>query len=155
MWLGHHFQSEKVKGQGHRERWHNVAPPAQLVTFSITLGWWLSSQKSTWTYSDPRQSGLRLYCRRSVSYHGESSNSSLAMPAPMIALVLQKFAQLLELLHRFTCSLCSVVVRVLKVRSTADRFDSRPPSSRVQPLAGCSHTCTSVTKQYNLVPVSK
>jgi len=36
--------------------------------------------------------------------------------------------------------------------STGRRFDSRPTRFRVQPWARCSHTCTSVTKQYNLVP---
>ena len=32
-------------------------------------------------------------------------------------------------------------------------FDSRPRAFRQQPWASCSHTCASVTKQYNLVPV--
>ena len=32
-------------------------------------------------------------------------------------------------------------------------FDSRSPRYRVHPWASCSHTCASVTKQYNLVPV--
>jgi len=40
----------------------------------------------------------------------------------------------------------------LDLRSTGRGFDYRPPRSRVQPWASCSHTCASVTKQYNLVP---
>jgi len=30
-------------------------------------------------------------------------------------------------------------------------IESRPPRCRMQPWAGCLHTCVSVTKQYNLV----
>ena len=36
--------------------------------------------------------------------------------------------------------------------STGHGFESRPPHYRLQPWASCLHTCTSVVKQYNLVP---
>jgi len=38
-WLGHHFQRQKVKGQGHRGRRHILCrPPAQLVLHNRSLG---------------------------------------------------------------------------------------------------------------------
>ena len=50
-----------------------------------------------------------------------------------------------------TVWLGSVVVRALDLRSTGREFTSRPPRYRMHPWASCSHTCASVTKQYNLV----
>ena len=42
------------------------------------------------------------------------------------------------------------VVRIPDLRSTGRGFEARPSRCRVQPWASCLHTCTSVTKQYNL-----
>ena len=36
-WLGHHFQGQKVKGQGHEGRGILCRPPAQIVNFPTTL----------------------------------------------------------------------------------------------------------------------
>ena len=47
------------------------------------------------------------------------------------------------------------VVRTLDLLSTGRGFESQPPCCRVQPWARCKHTCASVTKQYNLVPVNE
>jgi len=46
-----------------------------------------------------------------------------------------------------------VVVRALGFRLKGRGFDSRSRAFRQQPWASCSHSCASVTEQYNLVPV--
>jgi len=46
-----------------------------------------------------------------------------------------------------------VMIRVLARDTKGRGFDSRQFHFQVQPWASCSHTCASVTKQYNLVPV--
>jgi len=48
----------------------------------------------------------------------------------------------------YTAAAAAAAAAVLVVVLVA----SRPTRFRVQPWASCSHTCTSVTKQYNLVP---
>ena len=45
-----------------------------------------------------------------------------------------------------------VMVTASDLRSTGRGFDSQPFHYQVAPWASCSHTCSSVTKQYNLVP---
>jgi len=40
------------------------------------------------------------------------------------------------------------------LQSTGHGFKSRPPHCQVQPWTSCLHTCASITKQHNLVPVN-
>jgi len=59
--------------------------------------------------------------------------------------------------HTISCGMgrpdTVMVIQRWTCNSEGRRFDSRPCAFKLQPWASCSHTCASVTKQYNLLAV--